>query len=82
METGGRARARGVRLIVVLLAALTAVACLGLRHLDAGIDEVRTIVRRQDCRDGAPARVLVDPRCVDGICGVTCAPDRWWPGHP
>jgi hypothetical protein len=63
--------------LAVLLAASTAGACVGLRHLDAGIGELRDIVRRQDCRDGAPARVLVDPRCVDGICGVTCAPGRW-----
>ena len=62
---------------VALLVASASSACLGLRHLNAGIDEVRDIVRRQDCRDGAPARILVDSHCVDGICGVTCAPDRW-----
>jgi hypothetical protein len=62
---------------VALVVALGAGGCLNLRHLDAGIRELRDIVRKQDCRDGAPARVLVDPRCVDGICGVTCAPHRW-----
>jgi len=67
------------RLIACVLAALATSTCLGLRHIDAGLEEVRKIVRRQDCRDGAPARVLIDPHCVDGICGVTCAPDRWWP---
>ncbi len=67
------------RALVVLgfVASAAASACLGLRHLNAGIEEVRDIVRKQDCRDGAPARILVDPRCLDGICGVTCAPDRW-----
>jgi hypothetical protein len=64
--------------VVVLLAAAT-VGCLSLRHLDAGLEDVRRIVRHVDCLDGAPARVLVDPHCRDGICGVTCAPDRWWP---
>jgi hypothetical protein len=66
-----------VRLAIAVLVAAAASACLGLRHLNAGIEEVRDIVRKQDCRDGAPARILVDARCVDGICGVTCAPDRW-----
>jgi hypothetical protein len=66
-------------LIAILAACVTVASCLSLRHIDAGLEEVREIVRRQNCRDGAPARVLVDPRCVDGICGVTCAPDRWWP---
>jgi len=69
--------------VVVVVAACTTVgACLSLRHVDAGLEEVRQVVRRQDCRDGAPARVLIDPHCLDGICGVTCAPERWWPPHP
>ena len=67
------------RLVGVVLVASSGSACLGVRHLDAGIGALRDVVRRQDCRDGAPARVLVDPRCVDGICGVTCAPHRWDP---
>lgn len=54
-------------------------ACGGLRHLHSELETVRTIVRQQDCRDGSPAKVLVDVHCVDGICGVTCAPDRWRP---
>jgi hypothetical protein len=65
------------RLIGVALVATSGGACVSLRHLDAGISALREIVRKQDCRDGAPARVLVDPRCVDGICGVSCAPGRW-----
>jgi hypothetical protein len=65
------------RLVGVVLVAGSGGACLGVRHLDVGIRELREIVRRQDCRDGAPARVLIDPRCLDGICGVTCAPGRW-----
>lgn len=65
------------RLLVLVLVAASCGSCLSLRHLDAEIETVRKIVRHQDCRDGSPARVLVDPHCVDGICGVTCAPDRW-----
>ncbi len=68
-----------IRLVLVVVLAASSCACIGLRHIDAGIEEVRAIVRRQDCRDGAPPRVLIDPHCRDGICGVTCAPDRWWP---
>jgi hypothetical protein len=29
------------------------------------------------CLDGRPVRLLQDARCQDGICGYTCAPDRW-----
>jgi hypothetical protein len=58
----------------ILCAAATA-ACGGFRHLD--VDQVRALVRAWDCHDGAPARLLVDPHCQQGICGVTCAPDRW-----
>ena len=29
------------------------------------------------CADGAPLKVLTDPACVRGVCGYTCAPDRW-----
>jgi hypothetical protein len=32
------------------------------------------------CSDGLPVRLLQDPRCADGICGYTCAPDRWGVG--
>ena len=67
-----------MRFAIALLATGAACgACSGLHHVDAGIDYVRALVRTMDCRDGAPARILVDPHCVDGICGVTCAPGRW-----
>ena len=29
------------------------------------------------CADGAPPRILQHPDCRRGICGYTCAPDRW-----
>jgi hypothetical protein len=70
------------RLILLGLAATTGSACLSAHRFDASLDSVRALVRHVDCHDGAPARILVDPRCVDGICGVTCAPDRWRPPPP
>ncbi len=33
--------------------------------------------KRWTCLDGLPVRVLQDARCLDGICGFTCAPERW-----
>lgn len=53
---------------------------VGCRTLHGQLDDlayVRNLVRRMDCRDGQPAKMLIDPHCQDGICGVTCAPDRW-----
>jgi len=29
------------------------------------------------CQDGAPIKILQHPDCQRGICGYTCAPDRW-----
>lgn len=29
------------------------------------------------CTDGYPARLLLDASCRQGICGATCAPNRW-----
>jgi hypothetical protein len=63
----------GAAAIVAL--ALASASCLGLHRLD--VDQVRALVRAFDCHDGSPARILVDPHCQQGICGVTCAPDRW-----
>jgi hypothetical protein len=74
----GRYRRRLTRRLLLLgLVATTGSACLSAHRFDASLDSVRALVRHVDCHDGAPARILVDPRCVDGICGVTCAPDRW-----
>ena len=61
--------------LVALLELAAAAACVGCHRLD--VDQVRTLVRAFDCHDGSPARILVDPHCQQGICGVTCAPDRW-----
>jgi hypothetical protein len=32
---------------------------------------------RRTCADGWPIKVLIDQACTGGICGYTCAPDRW-----
>jgi hypothetical protein len=72
----------GAGLVALLLAAIACGACLTPHRFDVSLDYVRALVRHVDCRDGAPARILVDPHCVDGICGVTCAPDRWSSSTP
>jgi hypothetical protein len=52
-------------LAAAVVVALTATAC-GLR-----------VIPSRPCLDGLPARVLVDVACRDGVCGWTCAPNRW-----
>ena len=67
-------------MIRVLLAALlaTGAACgATLQRRANDIEYLRGIVHLLDCGDNRPARVLIDPGCRDGICGITCAPDRW-----
>lgn len=39
--------------------------------------DVRPPGAPERCSDGFPARVLVGAWCTDGVCGYTCAPDRW-----
>jgi hypothetical protein len=29
------------------------------------------------CADGWPLRLIEHPECPHGLCGFTCAPDRW-----
>jgi len=30
------------------------------------------------CADGLPVKLLIDQACPpDGVCGYTCAPNRW-----
>jgi hypothetical protein len=62
-STTGRIR----RLGVVVLVALAASSCSAI---------LVHVPRR--CADGLPAKLFQDPRCPPrGICGFTCAPDRW-----
>jgi hypothetical protein len=63
---------------LVACVALASASCGGhLRNFGNGLERVRDVVGKIDCRDGAPARILIDVHCQEGICGVTCAPDRW-----
>jgi hypothetical protein len=55
---------------MVLVAAVMSCGCALRLH----------VVPTRLCQDGLPIRVLVDARCRDGICGYTCAPDRWKDG--
>jgi hypothetical protein len=61
------------RLLAGALLALAASACGGLN----GDLTKRLRLRSLICADGLPLRLLQDPRCTDGLCGYTCAPDRW-----
>lgn len=64
--------------VVLLLVGSAVLSCGGhLRTIGVGLDQVREMVQRIDCRDGAPAKILIDVHCQEGICGVTCAPNRW-----
>jgi len=65
--------------MVVLTLVVGAVASCGghLRSIGTGLNDVREMIEKIDCHDGAPARILIDAHCQDGICGVTCAPNRW-----
>lgn len=51
--------------LAVVLALLTVIltACASIPH--------------HVCPDGLPLKILQDPTCHRGICGYTCAPDRW-----
>jgi hypothetical protein len=61
------------RLLAGGLLALLAIGCGGL---DGDLKH-RFHLRSLICADGLPLRLLQDPRCDDGLCGYTCAPDRW-----
>jgi hypothetical protein len=72
-----------MRAVALVAVAGSAAACGGeLRRLATDVDHMRRIMHTLECGDGAPVRVLTDPRCPDGICGISCAPDRWWNRPP
>jgi hypothetical protein len=66
------------RILVVLLAAISACGCGRLSHLENGVNRVQNVIAGIECRDGLPAKILSDPSCIQGICGVTCEPMRWY----
>jgi hypothetical protein len=44
---------------------------------------MQVTLHRRPCADGLPARLLLDVHCPQGICGSSCAPNRWdSPGCP
>ena len=57
-----RTRTTQAGLLFLLIATLSASCALPLRRT---------------CLDGWPVRILQHPQCPRGICGYTCAPDRW-----
>jgi hypothetical protein len=57
---------------------VSAAILLGL--LLASCSPARLPVRRI-CQDGWPIKILQHPECPRGICGYTCAPDRWRQPH-
>ncbi len=64
------------------LVILTTAGCGGeLERLARDVHHVQRIMHALDCGDGAPVRLLTDVRCRDGLCGFSCAPDRWL-DHP
>jgi hypothetical protein len=61
--------------IVAVLLALASASCATARVIDV-VNNLH-VDRHLMCPDGAPVRILQDPRCESGICGFTCAPERW-----
>jgi hypothetical protein len=61
--------------VLLVLLALASASCAGLRVIDVaqGLHVSHDLM----CPDGAPVRIFQDPRCKSGLCGFTCAPDRW-----
>jgi len=66
-----------VAVIYVLVVVLAVTSCSCAVRMTVELDRIRAMVQAVDCRDGAPARILIDAHCVDGVCGVSCAPNRW-----
>ena len=67
-------------LVLLALLALGAPGCARkLTSFAEDLDYLRRLMSEVECRDGLPPRVLVDPQCRGGICGISCLPDRWTP---
>jgi hypothetical protein len=72
-----------VRLALLALAAVAACGCRtgGIYdelQVEAGIRALHP-PPNMNCKDGRPVRLLVGSACNMGICGWTCADDRWAP---
>jgi len=49
--------------------------------LQMGCATVRGYCYPRFCLDGASPKLILDANCLHGICGYSCAPDRW-KGNP
>jgi len=67
-----------MRIATLVLAALTASCTHAGQEIEQRI-AIRALRPPQDmiCADGKPVRLLTDATCRLGICGWSCAPDRW-----
>jgi hypothetical protein len=63
-----------MKILLAGLVVLTASAC-SLAAREERALRLHSLI----CADGLPLRVLQDLQCPDGICGYTCAPNRWAP---
>jgi hypothetical protein len=65
------------RALLLLVGVLAATSCSSARLArEIGIHALHppsSLV----CKDGRPVRVIVAEACDGGICGWSCAPDRW-----
>jgi len=50
---------------------------LGVAVLVLLLETACALPLRRTCADGWPIKILQDPQCPRGVCGYTCAPDRW-----
>ena len=57
--------------LLVLLAALVSGSC--------ALHGAPLTAPRLCVADGLPPKLILGPSCVRGVCGYTCAPDRWAP---
>jgi hypothetical protein len=78
MRGRGRPYAAGAVAVVVAVVACLTSGC-GVRS--ALLARALQAPRTMRCPDGLPVRVLVSQTCPEGICGWTCASDRWQVGQ-
>jgi hypothetical protein len=71
---------RGAGALVALVALVGLGGCaLARRTVEVELERARLLrpPPALRCQDGDPVRVLVGRECPDGLCGWTCAGDRW-----
>jgi hypothetical protein len=65
--------------LALLAAAAAASSCL----TSGGAVTLHLAPTNLICPDRIPAKLFIDPRCPNGVCGYTCEPGRWreWLTH-